>query len=419
LAAIFKESKFASYWSSVASIFGAGLIIQILNFIFIPIIARFYGPDLMGHFSVINALAGIIVPISCLRYDFALPLINSDRSANKYLTLLLKLGIAVGASLTTTLLILAFFDIIKIGPLRFFLYISVFLGVIINCMSLWATRLSAFTSINIYKLFTALFNGLIVIILAYFFNGNSKWLVFGYTVSNIIGLLIMYCYLAKKKLAPKWIHSSKSKILEFANRFSDFPKYNLPLTIVDQISAGLPMIVVFNFFGDIVSGQFGMCNSILRVPIALLGASIAQAFFAKAKNMLETPIQLKQLFLQNITLLSLIAFSKVLVIIFFGPALFSFVMGENWKTSGEIAKIMVWATAGILIYSPTSILPTLLKLQKTHFLITLCFSILKTVMLFFGCWFGDFKFALIIYVLAELLGLGTYMIWIVIKLKHL
>jgi lipopolysaccharide exporter len=408
------KAKFYQYWKSVVYVLSAGILAQIFNFLFSPIISRLYTPESIGQYTVISAYTAIIVPICFFRYELTIPVIKDNLFASKLIFTLLKFGILIGSLLTCIL-----FFLINTGPLSWALFITVFFGVIISCMTLWCSRCEAYSAINYNRLGTVILNGTTIILLASVFPNNPINLLLGFVISNLLGLCVMIYVTHKSGKLPICSQNRNFNLKEFINEYSDFPKYNLPMTVVDQFSSNLPLILVFNYFGDMASGQLAMCNNILRTPISILGTSIAQVFFMNAQKNLEYPFKLRRLFFQNVLVLGLVSIILIITISLFGPWLFSSVMGSNWKESGEMAKIMVWATGAILVCSPTSILPSLLKLQKTQFLITLCFSILKTMMLFFGCWFGDFKFALIIYVLAELLGLGTYMIWIVIKLKHL
>jgi len=92
----------------------------------------------------------------------------------------------------------------------------------------------------------------------------------------------------------------------------------------------------------------------LALPIALISATIAQVLLQKTA---ESKNNNKQIF-PLITNISAILFSLsvvgVLIISFWGNELFVFVFGEQWASSGDISRILVFAFAIKFIVSPLS-----------------------------------------------------------------
>jgi O-antigen/teichoic acid export membrane protein len=94
-------------------------------------------------------------------------------------------------------------------------------------------------------------------------------------------------------------------------------------------------------FGSAITGLFGLANSIIQLPMNLIGNSVAQVFYSEAANIGKTnPIKIKSLSVKLIKKLALIALVPLITLLLFGPWLFSFVFGAEWYDAGVYARIL-------------------------------------------------------------------------------
>lgn len=413
----------SAYWNAVGKLSGAALVAQGLAFGVSLLVARHYSPAMTGQLGVMTALLGIIVPVSCLRYELALPLPEKDADALHLFRLLLQMiGGAVVLSIVfccTALLLPAFNAVFELGWLLWFLPLIVLVAGVLNCLSLWCNRIGAFHILSRIRVLAVILNGVIVLGAGLVGSASSFWLVLGLFISGLgcvlyvlQGLRSLGAGPVPLRLRPEW----GPPAVKLLKQFKQFPQFNAPMTLLDQAAAMSPALLFAAYFSTSVTGQFNLCSSVLRIPASLLGAAVAQVFYFRAAKLLKERRKLGQLVWRTSILLIMVAVPMVAVLAAFGPALFEWVFSAKWRTSGEFSQVMVWSSAMLLILSPTSMLPSLLNLQHKHFVIAAGSSVLRIGFLWWGCTTGEVMTALVWFTLAELLGGVVYAVWVIREL---
>src|SRR5664279_6385472 len=81
----------------VVTLVGAATIGQAIVVISAPVITRLYSPSDVGSYSVASSVLSVLIVITCLRYEWAIPLPESDVAAANVLALCVL--VAFGTSL--------------------------------------------------------------------------------------------------------------------------------------------------------------------------------------------------------------------------------------------------------------------------------------------------------------------------------
>ena len=100
-----------------------------------------------------------------------------------------------------------------------------------------------------------------------------------------------------------------------------------------------------------------------------------------------------------LSIISLIPFS---VLFFFGPDLFAFIFGAEWRFSGELAKIMAFALLVRLVVSPLSPAFFVFNRVKLLFILQTSRFITTTIVLLIGSQFS-FSTFIILYSLHDVI----------------
>jgi len=138
-----------------------------------------------------------------------------------------------------------------------------------------------------------------------------------------------------------------------ASRFKKFPIYSAPSNYIYNAGNQLPIIFLLSIFGTTVSGFFGLAKTIISLPIALIGMSVSQVFYSEAASIgKEDPMKIKNMMIDLVKKLALIASIPSATLFFLGPQLFSFVYGNEWKDAGSFAAIL-----SIMLFFHFTILP--------------------------------------------------------------
>jgi O-antigen/teichoic acid export membrane protein len=150
----------------------------------------------------------------------------------------------------------------------------------------------------------------------------------------------------------------------------------------------LPVVLLTSLFGSAVTGLFGLANSIINLPMNLIGNSVAQVFYSEAANIGKTnPQKIKSLSVKLIKKLALIALVPLIVLLLFGPWLFSFVFGAEWYSAGVYARILSIMVYFHFIALPIGRILEIFERQREG----LIFNIIRLIMVL-SVFFIDKKF---------------------------
>jgi O-antigen/teichoic acid export membrane protein len=233
----------------------------------------------------------------------------------------------------------------------------------------WSIRMKQFRSISYAKISNAFVGNLSKIAF-----GMSNFGYIGLIIGTTIGLIVsnIWFMLDLSKVNKKYrIKSRSPRNFLLAKEYSEFPKVNLPHTLMDLGRDLLIAVLLLQLFSKEDYGLYNHSYQMLRLPLIFAGLAIGQVFFqrcAEKINNNEDILPLMTKAVRTLTLLSIVPFS---IIFFFGEELFTFVFGENWTGAGTFSEIMApWFLVNF-ITSPISSLPLIIRRQKSFFKIAM------------------------------------------------
>jgi O-antigen/teichoic acid export membrane protein len=361
-------------------IVGAG-IAQIINLVLTVFLTRIYNPDQFGILGVFLTTATFLSIIATGRYDLAVILPKEDGKAKRIISLALLLTILF--CVTTSLVFLfsryASFNFLKnsvIEPWFYLLPIGIFLvsgGWIFNA---WTVRQEKFKLISTARIGEASLTGITSILLKAF--GTT-----GLIVGNLIGPFFYSLLLSTPFFQRLKSDSSRTLSLKsIATEYNVFPKINILQSFLDLFQfSGL--ILLFTFFFPIqVAGLYALCLRILQAPMGLIVKPIAQVYFSEISKAIHNRNNLYELTYQTAVRTAIISLPIPLIILLFGPFLFSLVFGTQWAESGWYARIFVLWFYFDFIRSPISQLAIVLHKQPKMLLISFLGNLLLVISLF-------------------------------------
>lgn len=333
---------------------GLGLALVVLT---TPLITRLYTPEQFGHLSVFLSILSITSVLSCLRYDWAIPLPKDNKVALSLLILCVLLAI-----ITTFL----FFIIIIIGgewivekthiqPLKPFLFLMplffLFIG-LFNIFSFWAVRQKSF----LYIAQSRFFNNLVLVVIQIglgILHAGTIGLLIGDLSGKLVGAVIMVGQ-CLKDLKKTSIKVTKTDIIAAARRYHRFPLISGLSTLINSSGLKLPVIISSIMFGANTAGLFSLSQYVFATPMVLIGNSITQVFVAEASKLVkDDPELLLRRFYQaskKLLLLSiLIGIAAQLCPFFFGK-----IFSSAWNEAGVYIQILSVLFVIQFIVSPLS-----------------------------------------------------------------
>ncbi|SVD29200.1 uncharacterized protein METZ01_LOCUS382054, partial [marine metagenome] len=159
--------------------------------------------------------------------------------------------------------------------------------------------------------------------------------IFSHLISNIWLILIV----SKHKINLSNIN--KTKIIEMAKRYSDFPKYSLPAILANKLTNHLSNIIIATIFSVTTLGLYSHVQRVLGLPSTLIGTSIGRVFFHEANNEKQHTGMAIKTFKKTILKLLFIGVPIFGLLFIIVENLFAFVFGETWRIAGQYAQIAI------------------------------------------------------------------------------
>lgn len=365
---------------------------QVIGMAFVPFITRTYGPEVYGVLGTFIALIGILGTFSALSYPIAIVLPSSDTIAKS----LIKLSLIIAAGISWVIFLLLWiggdfvFTTLGISSLAdyvFFIPLMVFFIACQDVSQQWLIRKKLFRSIARISIYHSVLSfGAQALVGLY--APVALVLISIQTLSTAVRSILM-------ALAGKDINSTSLKnndkyisLREVAFKYKDFPIYRTPQVVLDAISQSLPTLMLTAFFGPAVAGFYTLTRIVLSMPGRLLAGSVQSVFYPHFNELYLEKKKMLPLIFKAAAGLAFISIWPFLLVVLFGPNLFSIVFGENWFIAGEFAQwISVWVFFN-LINRPAISAISVFNLQSWF----LKFEIISLLLRFLGLWIGFYHY---------------------------
>lgn len=344
-----------SLGKNITLIAGGTAFAQVVGIIFSPIITRIYPPEQYGVLTAYTAVLGLLVISASFDYQKAIPIAEDEDKAINLLmlsfcfllfsTLIIVMLLALSGDRVLNLL-----DSKVLSSYKYLIPIGVFFTGTYNIVLQWSFRDRNYKVITRTKISQSIAANITKVVLGMMKFGPIG-LIIGVIIGQSAGITSLASPIIKKKELLSAINFEKLK--QVLKRYKNFLLYSAPSNYVYTAGNSIPIVLLTSLFGSAVTGFFGLANNIIRLPMNLIGNSVAEVFYSEAANIGKTnPQKIKRLSVQLIKKLALIALVPLITLLLFGPWLFSFVFGVQWYEAGVYAKIL-----SVMVYFHFIILP--------------------------------------------------------------
>ena len=269
---------------------------QIVGLVVAPVITRLYSPADFGVFAAALALLNILITISCLSYELAIPLPDSDEAAANVVALCL-ISTALMCLVTVLLIwltggaLLAMIGAASLAPYVLLLAVGQLVGGAVTTMIAWAVRTRAYGEIAANRLAQSLVQA-------------GAQVGFGLLGAGAAGLFVgtlLAGTAGSTRLARRAWRSSAASfrsvtpagIRAAAVRYRRFPILATPSNLLNQLSLQAPLLLMVALFGASVGGQFALAQRMVALPATLIAGAVGQAYLGEAARLsLEHPAEL-------------------------------------------------------------------------------------------------------------------------------
>ncbi|MBJ6984225.1 lipopolysaccharide biosynthesis protein [Luteimonas sp. MC1750] len=366
------KSRFIRNVAAVATGVAAA---QAISLAFMPFLTRLYGPEAFGALAAFTAVVNIITPLATLGYANAIVMPETEEEA----TAVARLSLVCAALVAPlALLFVALFQSelaawtgLEASPgFLYLIPVSLLLGALLSVANQTAIREGLFKAkagshvastlvMNIGKLAGGLLVpvGLVLIVI------------------SMVGKALNYSMLLARVPRQgafevrRWFGAAG--IRQAAREQRDFALYRMPQSVINAAAVGLPVILLSAFSGSAAAGQYSVTVLVLGAPVVLLGQSIGEVFYPKITAAIRRRSHdAWRLMLKATLVLSGLAVIAFGIIVVFGPELFAFALGEEWRVAGQYSRwVALWlacvlATRAVLAAFPALGLQSYLLAQE-------------------------------------------------------
>lgn len=345
----------SSFGKNITLIAGGTALAQAIGIIFSPVITRMYLPEQYGILTAYTAVLGLLAISASFDYQKAIPIAKNDGEAINLLVL------SVCFLLSSTLLIvillslfgeyvLNLLDSKVLSSYKYLIPIGVLFTGTYNIVLQWGFRNRNYKVITRTTISQSVAANATKVILGLMKVGPIG-LILGVIIGQSAGITSLISPLIKNKELLSEINFQRLK--KVLKRYKNFPLYSAPSNYVYTAGDSFPVILLTSLFGNAATGLFGLAYSIIKLPMNIIGNSVSQVFYSEAANIGKTnPQQIKNLSVELLKKLSIIALVPLIPLLLFGPWLFSFVFGAEWYEAGIYARIL-----SVMVYFHFIILP--------------------------------------------------------------
>ncbi len=406
----------SEFLKNVLTIFSGNVIAQAIPFLIEPVIARIYSPEDFAVLAVYLSIANLFSIIATGRYEMAVMLPEKDKKAVNVIALSLLISLAVSA---VSFLVVWIFNsqicnILENQDVSSYLYlvpVSVLSVGWFQTFNYWNSRKKRFKNVTYSKTTQS-----VTVSGASIGMGYAGMRPSGLILSQIIGQFfalfpLLFSFLKKDRGLVKEV--SKSEIKAVAVEYQDFPKINSLHAFSDVLRNSGTVFLLSHFFTQAQVGQHSKTIRLLFGPLSMIASAVGQVFYQKAASCYQSGGDLQKLVKKVVLGLAAISLPMFLVVVFFGPELFAWFLGENWRVAGEYGRLLApWVFLNF-VTSPVSQIPIVVNRQKAAFLINIVGHTLFLLSIAAGGVIGDIRLGFIFVSITQSIFLAFLIFWII------
>lgn len=334
-----------------------------------PLLTRLYTPTEFGLLAVFTSIVGIASVVVSLRLELAVPVPPAEEDAAQVVAAGMVVA-AVVAGLVAVLVaalgdeVSAALGVPELAPLLGFAPVYLAAWGAYSMLNFWFARRDRFAVIAVVNAVRA-----VAVAAGQGLLGLTRTGGLGLIAGHALGPVVLACGLllavARGDGASPVVRLSWRGVVGVLRRFRSFVVFGTPQALVNALNQSLPAVVMTLAFSASVAGFYLMAHRLIAAPIGLLGRSVRQVIYPRLARAVDEGTGLP-LAVRATLRMAALALPAALVVFFSGPALFAWLLGQEWRVAGEYARfIALWLAMGFVNIPSVSLVP-LLGMQRWH-----------------------------------------------------
>jgi O-antigen/teichoic acid export membrane protein len=399
---------------NVFTLMSATTVAQGIAILIYLVLAQIYSTSEHGIFALYMSIIAVTGIISTGKYEPAVMMPHDDIKAFNIVALSSLL--CTGFSLFLLLLVALFhksFAIMLGDPMiekwLWFVPLSTLMVGHFQSLSYWSNRNKRFGNMAVANVGQSLSNSAIKVSTSKLFS-NGGGLIAGAIIGQFIGIMIFLKNFFSSDIGI-FRKISFPQIKEMAREYKYFPRFSMFHNLINNFSASLPVFFIASKFGTGEAGLYSFGFLMVFRPVNLVTSSFTQVFSQR----IISNYNIGERIYSDVRRLTVKLFQfgilPFLVAGFAGPLLFSIFFGDKWTEAGRYMQILLPWIFIVLISSPLSFLPDMLKRQQTAMWLDVIKIAARIPALAIGVYYNNIYLALILFSLVSTLSVGYNLYW--------
>jgi len=394
----FRIRKSASILSDFLALSFGSFGSQVISIACVYILANKFGPEIFGSFSLFLAYTSIIVIFSSLSYEQAFPSLKGESfDSMVYLTTILAI---------ISSLIAYFFAVFLEYSLAYALGFFVLANSLGRLGELMAVRAKLFRVISTFRVIPNILFMLSLLYLVWIESFILDEVVWFNLISFSLCWLGLYALAFFLQIASLPSLKGCMEVLISEKKFAFFVA---PSQIFNRLAFNLPLILIDNFYGSYLLGQYALIQRIGFGPVSLIGSAISQIFLGylgdlkrgDADNDFDFPFYAVKRNLIIAGLCIVVGFALVL------PLVIPIIFTEDWDVAVKIGILLAPCLGATLIAYPLTAVFTVDKMHRYLFFNQLAYCLIAGLSFIGGLWGADYLHCIFVY---SLLTTARYLV---------
>lgn len=319
---------------------------QLIPIIATPILTRLYFPEQFGLLGLYMAVSGFITLFFTLRYSQAVMLCKTEEDARVVANMCLWLSLAFAFITFLVLLFVAGFLAIKLGnpTLRPWLYlvpVSALLMGLNETYAIYANRLKRYKKLTVSRVTTSLVQVVVALVIG-LISRKPEGLLAGLLAGQLSGTTLLIYAVHRESGSGLFRIFSVEAYRRNIRVFKNFPVFSLPSDAINYFSNQLPVFLMGALpgMGTFYVGAYNMSVRLLGLPSQLISGSIGEIFRQRAAEDYNRTGNAVHIFKRTFKFLLLFSIVPFALLALLSPWLFPFVLGPEWKLSGQFSQLL-------------------------------------------------------------------------------
>lgn len=180
---------------------------------------------------------------------------------------------------------------------------------------------------------------------------------------------ILYLHLDKTRSSGRrtLFRQKRRTILRLIAENSDFPKYNVPTALMNQLTTYLPLFIFGIVFGPVVAGFYAISRRFVKAPGNLFVNMVTPILIRRFSTVANHSDDLRKLVKRTALAFGICGIAAAVGVLLFTNLVLLKVMTVEWSNAATMLNVLTPIVVVPFISAPVSAAMTAMRLQKPYF----------------------------------------------------